>query len=550
MRIFMMKQKSFCLTKSPVKNYLTSDLSCQGSAQRADLHALDSNTSHIFHIGVREKGLFHHPPKLCLYLILIAIMFSTANFLSAAEALNLGNALEIAMSNSPDIRRTELALEQSSESLKAQKAALKSNFSLSFNPFSFTQGRTFNDLFSTWNTNETKESNSTFRISQPIEWTDGTLSFIDRLSWRDTYSEFNDRRTKTYENNIFVSYQQPLFTYNRTKLELREVELDMENTLYSYAIQKLSLEQQVTQFFFEVYQRKMDLDIALEELENQIFSHEIIKNKVDAGISAKEELYQAELNLSTSELGVQNQQEALDNTLDNFKLLLGISIYDDISIDANVTLEIVEIDMNTALSNGLKNRLELRQREISIENALQNLTQTAALNEFKGSMNLSYGIIGTDEQFGEVYDTPTKTHTIGLSFDIPLWDWGEKKSRIKASEAGIKSQRISLEDERNNIIIAIRRAHRNLQKLVKQIDIANQNVRNAQLTYEINLERYKNGDLTSMDLSLFQNQLSENKKGVVETLINYKLALLDLKILSLWDFEKSEPVLPENISDF
>ena len=341
-----------------------------------------------------------------------------------------------------------------------------------------------------------------------------------------------------------------LFTYNRTKLDLRELELDMENTLYSYAIQKLSLEQQVTQYFFEVYQRIMDLEIAREELENQKQSYEIIKNKVDAGISAKEELFQAELNLATSELGVQNQQEALDNTLDSFKLLLGISIYDDISIDADVTLETVEIDMNTALNNGLKNRLELRQREISIENALQNLTRTAALNEFKGSMNLSYGIIGTDEQFGEVYDTPTKTHTIGVSFDIPLWDWGEKKSRIKASEATIKRQRISLEDEKNNIILAIRSAHRNLQKLVKQIDIANQNVRNAQLTYEINLERYKNGDLTSMDLSLFQNQLSEKKKGVVETLINYKLALLNLKILSLWDFEKNEPVLPENISDF
>ncbi len=86
-----------------------------------------------------------------------------------------------------------------------------------------------------------------------------------------------------------------------------------------------------------------------------------------------------------------------------------------------------------------------------------------------------------------------------------------------------------------------------MQKLVSQIEIARQNVRNAQLTYDINLERYKNGDLTSMDLNLHQTQLSSTKQGLVGTLINYKLALLNIKILSLWDFENDQPVLPENI---
>ena len=67
-------------------------------------------------------------------------------------------------------------------------------------------------------------------------------------------------------------------------------------------------------------------------------------------------------------------------------------------------------------------------------------------------------------------------------------------------------------------------------------------MRNAELTYEINLERYKNGDLSSMDLNLYQEQLSRQKMGLVGALIDYKLALLDLKTQSLWDFEKNEPV--------
>ena len=472
-----------------------------------------------------------------------------AQYSHSAELLTLEKALETAMSNSPSIKQTKLSLDQSREYLNAQKAALKSNFSLRINPFNFSKDNTFNDFFSIWNISKNKRASGTFTISQPIEWADGTLALINTLSWQDSYSEYQDYRSKTYDNNLYISYQQPLFTYNRTKLDLRELELDTENSQYSYAIQKLSLEQQVTQDFYNVYQGKMDLDIAFEELNNQKQSYEIIKNKVEAGLSAKEELYQAELNLANSELNVQNNRESLDNILDSFKLILGISIYKDIDVDADITHQAIEVDLNKALNYGLKSRMELRQREISIKEALNSLTQTSAQNEFKGNLTLSYGIIGTDEQFNDLYGSPTKKQTIGISFDIPLWDWGENKSRIKASEAGIQKQRLSLEDERNNIILAIRRAHRNLQKLVTQIEIARQNVRNAQLTYEINLERYKNGDLTSMDLNLHQNQLSAAKQGLIWTLISYKLALLNIKILSLWDFENDQPVLPANITD-
>ena len=92
-------------------------------------------------------------------------------------------------------------------------------------------------------------------------------------------------------------------------------------------------------------------------------------------------------------------------------------------------------------------------------------------------------------------------------------------------------------------MIGIRRAYRNVQNQVIQIELAVENVESAQLTYDINLERYRNGDLTSMDLNLFQNQLSQRKIGLVNAMINYKLSLLDLKIESLWDFEKNQPAL-------
>ena len=87
-----------------------------------------------------------------------------------------------------------------------------------------------------------------------------------------------------------------------------------------------------------------------------------------------------------------------------------------------------------------------------------------------------------------------------------------------------------------------------LQNLETQIDIARQNVKNAELTYEINLERYQNGDLTSMDLNQFQIQLSDKKMALSNALISYKLELLNLKIQSLWDFETQQSILNTSFS--
>ena len=86
-----------------------------------------------------------------------------------------------------------------------------------------------------------------------------------------------------------------------------------------------------------------------------------------------------------------------------------------------------------------------------------------------------------------------------------------------------------------------------MRNLEAQVAIAEQSVKNAQLTYDLNAERYRNGELTGMEMSQFQTQLSNQKMSYVSTLINYKLELLNLKIISLYDFENDTRIIPMSI---
>jgi outer membrane protein len=482
----------------------------------------------------------------CLCFLAVLAAFFAFNNVSAQKVLTLEEALKVAESNSPTVKKTRLSLTRSQENLNAQNAALKSKFALSVNPITYAQNRALQSALSKYNTTKDVQSSGSFTIVQPVLATDATITLRDNLSYTNNlYNELFKAAGKAFNNDLGVQISQPLFTYNRTKLNLKTLQLQLENAQLSYAVQLLATEKSVTQSFYAVYQAQQSMEIANQAFQNMAKSFEVTKNKADAGISAQSEMFQAELNLATARSDYENKQVAFENAKDAFKNQIGMSLYDDITVLPNIEVDTtVKVDIAFAIDQGLANRMELRARQITIESSQLDLVTVKAMNEFHGTLNLSFDYNGNDPYFSDIYRNPKNNENVALSFQIPIYDWGQEKSRIKAQQAAIESNQVDFEVQQNDIILTIRQSYRNLKNLVNQIQIARQSVNNAQLTYDLNLEKYKNGDLTGMDLSIYQNQLSQNKLNYTNSLISYKLELLNLKILTLYDFENKKPVSP------
>jgi outer membrane protein TolC len=465
---------------------------------------------------------------------------------SAQEPITIEEALDIAEGNNPTLIRSKLNLERYQLNLVAQRASLKSRFSLNLEPVNYSKTRSFDNRLSQWYTNEKLNSSGTFQVTQPILLTDGEISLINTFGWQDNQStvEGMDNRNKAFSNDLYLRLTQPVFTYNRRKMELRRIEFDYENADISYALQRLNTERSITNQFYAAYMAQSNLEISKEELENAKQSFEIIRNKVEADLSAKEELYQAELNLATAQSSVEERVVALENAKDELKQTLGMPLSENINVKAEIMVSPVAVNLEQAVQSGLSSRMELRQREIDTELAELQMIQTKGLNEFKGDVSLSIGIIGDHEKFGNIYDNPTQNPRAVISFTVPIFDWGEKKARVRAQKTAQTIAKLEHENQKIDIELNIRQVWRRLENLRTQIDIAEKSVRNAQLTYDINLTRYREGDLTGMEISQFQTQLSNKKITYSQTLINYKIELLNLKILSLYDFEKDRPIVP------
>lgn len=478
------------------------------------------------------------------HILLLILLVYGINRVSAQEVLTLEKALNIAFENSPTLIQSKISLEQRQLNLKAQDASLKSQFSLDVNPFNYTRNNQYDSYNSKWYANESMSSSASLGIRQPIKWTDGTISLVNDFSWQDASNRTSGGSNTSFTHNLSLQIEQPLFTYNRTKMQLQELEFALENAKISYAMQQLNIEKSVTTQFYDVYQKQKDLNTAKDEYNNQKQNYEIIKNKVDAGLVAKEELYQAEVNLATSESTVYTQEINYENTKDNFKLLLGLSLDEDVMVLPNTEIVTVSVNTNDAVKYALEQRMEIRQKEITLEQNLFSIIQAKAENEFKGSISARIGMDALGGKVNNMYDKPTDNERIGISFNIPIFDWGAKKARVKSSELALESTKIDINEQNKEITINVRQICRNLPTLVSQINIKKKSIENAERTYEINLEKYRNGNLTGMELQQYQTQLTQAKQAYTNAIISYKLELLNLKIQTLWDFENNKSYLP------
>ncbi|MCD7962439.1 MAG: hypothetical protein LUF90_02565 [Rikenellaceae bacterium] len=157
----------------------------------------------------------------------LAIAMTLIIPVSGQIVLTIDRALDIATDDSPDLRRAFLNKERYEQNIIAQQASLKSQFSLDLNPVQYNKNRQFDSRLSQWYTNESFRTYGTFSVDQPILWTDGTVSLVNTFGWQDNKSQISggDRNSnRAFTNDLYLQLRQPIFTYNTTKLALREIQ--------------------------------------------------------------------------------------------------------------------------------------------------------------------------------------------------------------------------------------------------------------------------------------------------------------------------------------
>lgn len=487
--------------------------------------------------------------KKITLIVLVAIIYCLSAHSEDRQhrRLTLEQSIEIAKEKSLRMLKLEQTLKRAEYNLLSATNSLKTNIDLTLElPKYSDEVRTREDSSGiSYYSFKQMQYEGYLTIRQPLP-TDGSIFIQNRLT---SYDDIQRDLRSTYASTR-IGLEQPIdafYGFNRIRATLKRARLAYEESSKSYKRAELNLIYDVSSSYYNLLMLQKSAEIALLDLERQTDAFEISQNKYDAGLIREVDALQMEVDLaeaqSNHDISLLNQSSAVNS----FKDLLGINLHDSISLKSEMNYEVVIISPELAVQYALENRLEIREQEIQIELQQLNIKQQKAAGMVKASLNAYYEKLGVDQEFnkglfasaGDSYrnygDRPSN-FGVGFSLRIPILDWGVNRARVRETESYLQQIKYTKLEVERGIETEVTTLVSRITSNLKRLQLLEKNVKVAEKSFDITLQRYADGDIDSQSLALERNRMNTAYTSHLNAYINYQLSLADLMRKTFYDF--------------
>ena len=387
-----------------------------------------------------------------------------------------------------------------------------------------------------------------FSLSSNMYWEKFMLasggSFSDGLRSIQAYSRFS------------LSFSQPVFTANTLRENLRAAQLEYDKSVCYFNRVQMDIIYNVTNAFYQVYKASFELQINSERLANSKEALRVTRLKQEAGDLPEGEILIAEISVAQDEARLLESQGKLDALNDEFKLLVGLNLSDEIELEAEMQFDSFVVDEKQAVQQALDNREELREVTYDIELQEIALARAQRERELKGSINAYYDFTGLSTRsdgnpwqlFNSSFDNMAeRPANRGVTFTLayPIADWGRGKNLESKARHILNERHLDRENQTRTIEKEVREIVRKVREAETRYRINTKNRDAAQKSFKISQMRFENGELTSQELSIEQNRLSDVQLAYIDSYIVYRLAVANLERKTLYDFKNNRPYVKE-----
>jgi outer membrane protein len=302
--------------------------------------------------------------------------------------------------------------------------------------------------------------------------------------------------------------------------ELRSARNGYRTALLAYYVSRQSLiEQVISAYFNSVRQQQLTViqDSGISRAEQSVNDAQL---RLDAGLIPEIDLTNAQLRLANARNAAVLQQQALADAMDNLLLILGLQVGAMPRLVTAVSYQAKALDLEAELGQAIKQRPEIRQAELSIEDRqaallISRSNALPGLNVFGGWGQLSDG-------------APEKNWNLGLSVSLPIAS-NSLNEAVKRAGWDLLMAKQNFEDLRQRISAEVRSQVRAAQAAKANVDIALQSVELAKRSLHFAQRMVEEGLRTNRDLLDAQDDLTNNETTLVTNQINYYLALVRLR---------------------
>lgn len=371
-------------------------------------------------------------------------------------------------------------------------------------------------------------------ISQIIPFTGGSVSLYSDLARIDQFGAYSNKTW--YAQPITLSYSQPLFSFNQYKWDekISPKEYEKAKRVYIESMENVTI--QAVQLYYSLAMALQKNVVAKTNFKNsrKMLAVASERNKLN-GIS-RDDYLQLELKALNDSIIVNETEIDLKDAQMNFCTYIGMGPDEEVIPELSDDLPDIYMDYDFVLDKSINNSSFVVSNEINILNADAAIAQAKANRGLTMKLSARFGLSNSAPEIRTTYNNLLDQEVVGLTFSIPIYDWGLGKGKVKKAEAAaevIRAQVIQAETEyRRSLFTSVGQFNNQRQ----QCAVSKRAARIANERYLLMLDKFAAGSATVLELKNAQQENDSAATQYILDLMNYWNYYFSLRQLALYDF--------------
>lgn len=473
---------------------------------------------------------------------LVGLLIATT--CSTAEVLSLQECIDLAMQNNLQHQRNQQDLDNSHVQLTAAQAPF------TFGMDAFVTAPSFTGLRDTQENvalqTRVREENTDVSYSGNLRMTQrlrhlGQLTLTSAALRRD-FSSNRREDFLDYSGSTRLAYERDLLAQPSEEIALKRAEHSLQSARLNFDRQRLQLEGQVIDDYYDLVQSVRELEIEEQRLAQSRANLELAQRKFEVGLIAEVEALRLQVEMLQAEATYDQAQTDIELRRDLLRETLGLDVWEPITIDTDVQYEIHPIDAQRALEIGLARRTDMKRAEIFEEINELNLVEIRRRNGINATFGANVSMQGRGSEISAVSDNFERNRWgVDLQISLPLIDSGQRQANISQARIALEQSRLGREQQRRLIIQQVRDATRRVHEAERQIDLRQAALEFAQRTYDVEQSRFELGLADSQQLLQAQGNLTQAQINALAAVIGYQRQLKNVRLATMAELKELAP---------
>ena len=475
----------------------------------------------------------------CSRIIILMVFISWPSF---AQTLTLSEAISAARTNSVEAKEARQSFISAYWAYRSYKASRLPSFNLYGGLMNFDRSLTLMQSYEDGSfryVNAYNLQNSIgLQVKQNITFTGGTLSVYSDLSRIDQFGM--DRKLTWYSQPITVSYNQPLFSYNQFKWDRKIEPKEYERGKRQYLESMEQITINTVRCYYSLLMAKMNNEIAVSNYANTGKMLSVARERQSLGSVTRDEVLQLELSMLNDSISINETAVSVREAQMSLNSILGYDESFEITPVLEESLPVISMDYDFVIAKALDNSTFNLENEINLLNAESSVARAKASRGISMSLNARFGLSQTAPDFGGVYSDLLDQEVVGLSFSVPIFDWGLGKGKVQKARAAQEVVRAQVQQSENDYRRKIFTAVGQFNNQRHQCSVSKRAMMIAQERYELMMEKFRSGKASVMELNTAQSENDTARQKYITDVSNFWEYYFTLRQYTLYDFVKGE----------